>query len=283
MPRLPPEQELAAVRTLAERLGLGRTDPAVLKLAKHTTVRLGPVVARVRSDGQPQAGRAAMAQEVAVGRHLARLGAPAVRPSVDPPPGPHEVGGCVISLWSFVDHHLAGAADAAAAGAALREVHAALASYDGALPGYRDTVTRCAALASDAAALAAAAPEDRVFLARLVRVGLGQAPADPRGWIALHGDTHLGNVMMTADGAVWADLEAVCRGPLEWDLCNKPPAFLDAFVGVDAALLGRLGALRRACVAVWCWADADRSAETREAAAHHTAQVRREAAASRFA
>ncbi len=271
------------MQALAERLGLGGADPVILKLAKHTTVRLGPVVARVQSDGEPRASRTAMAREVAVGQHLTRLGAPAVRPSVDPPPGPHEVGGCVISLWPFVDHRAAEEADAAAAGAALREVHAALASYGGALPGYRDTVTRCAALASDAAAMAAAASEERAFLARLVRVGLGQAPADPHGWIALHGDTHLGNVMMTAGGAVWADLEAACRGPLEWDLCNKPPAFLAAFEGVDAALLDRLGALRRACVAVWCWADADRSADIREAAAYHTAQLRREAAASRFA
>jgi len=120
-------------------------------------------------------------------------------------------------------------------------------------------------------------------LARLVRVGLGELPTDPRGWIALHGDAHFGNVMITPAGAVWCDFEAVCRGPLEWDLCNKPETLLAGLEGVDRALLGQLGALRRACSAVWCWADAGRSAEIRAAAEFHTAQLRREAAASRFA
>ncbi|HWF76267.1 MAG TPA: hypothetical protein VN694_03735, partial [Caulobacteraceae bacterium] len=116
MSRLPIGQELAAVRTLATRLGLGGDEPVVLKLAKHTTVRLGPVVARVQSAGELDAARTVMAREVAVGQHLARLGAPAVRPSIDPPPGPHAVGGCVISLWSFIEHQPADEADAAAAG-----------------------------------------------------------------------------------------------------------------------------------------------------------------------
>jgi hypothetical protein len=40
---------------------------------------------------------------------------------------------------------------------------------------------------------------------------------------------------------------------------------------------------RRSRVAVWRRADAGRSRDIREAAAYHTAQLRREAAASRFA
>jgi aminoglycoside phosphotransferase (APT) family kinase protein len=282
MPRLPLDRELAAVRTLTGGLGLAGAEPVVLKLAKHTTLRLGELVARVQSAGDLEAARAVMAQEVAVAQHLARGGAPAVRPSVDPPPGPHEVGGCVISLWSFVEHHAADEADAAA-GPALKEVHAALASYEGALPAYVETVRACAALAKDAVAMAAAAPDDRAFLANLVRAGLARAPSDEAAWIVLHGDAHLGNALVTPAGVIWADLEAVCRGPLEWDLANQPAAFLASFDGLDRTLLDQLGALRRACVAVWCWADAGRSAETRAAAAYHTAQLRREAAASRFA
>jgi hypothetical protein len=283
MSRLAIEQELAAVQTLAARLGLGGAEPVVLKLAKHTTVRLGSVVARVQSAGEPDAARAAMVREVAVGRHLARLRAPSVRPTLDPPPGPHDVDGCVISLWSFVEHRPAEEGDAAAAGAALKQLHAALAAYDEPLPNYWEAVAGCSALVSDPVALAGAALEDREFLARLVRGGLRELPTDPRGWRALHGDTHLGNVMMTPAGAVWSDLEAICRGPREWDLCNKPAAFLAAFDDLDGALLEQFGVLRRACVAVWCWADAGRSAELRAAAEFHTAQLRREAAASRFA
>ena len=271
------------MRSLAARLGLAVDEPVVLKLARHTTLRLGPMVARVQSAGDLAKARAVMTREVAVAEHLARCVAPAVRPSADSPPGPHDLDGCVISLWSYIDHRAAVESDAATAGFALKQVHDALASYDGVLPAFSETVADCAALAEDAAAMAAAAPDDRAFLARLVRSGLEQLPSDTNGWIALHGDAHLGNVMMTPAGAVWSDLEAVCRGPLEWDLCSKPAAFLASFEGVDPALLDQLGALRRGCVAVWCWADAGRSAEIRAAADYHTAQLRREAAASRFA
>lgn len=269
------------MRTLAARLGLGASELVVLKLAKHTSVRLGPLVARVQSAEPPETSRSRMVLELAVSRHLAHRGAPAVRAPVEPPPGPYEIDGCVVSLWSFVDHRPAAEADAAAAGASLRAVHAALATYKGALPVWLDTVADCAALAEDAAAMTAAQAEDRVFLAKLVRAGLDAAPADPQAWIGLHGDAHLGNVMITPAGAIWSDFEAVCRGPLEWDLANKPAPFLASFEALDRALLDRLSALRRACSAVWCWADAGRSAEIREAALHHTARLRREAA--RFA
>jgi hypothetical protein len=282
MPRQPIEQELAAVRALAARLGLGEVEPAVLKLAKHTTLRLGPLVARVQSSVEPGLAMATMAREVAVARHLLQLDAPAVRPAVDPAPGPYETDGCIVSLWAFVDHRPADETDAAKAGVALRSVHAALAGDAEPLPPYSDVVADCARLAADEGAMAAAHPDDRALLAGLVRAGLERLPADLDRWIGLHGDTHLGNVLMTAGGPIWSDLEAVCRGPLEWDLTSKPPAFLEAFESLDIALLDQLSDLRRACSAVWCWADAGRSRETREAAEHHTTRLRNEAA-SRFA
>ena len=282
MPRQPVEQELAAVRTLAARLGLGDAAPVVLKLARHTTVRLGPLVARVQSSVELPIAMATMAREVALAAHLASLDAPALRPSADPPPGPYEVDGCIISLWPFVDHRPAGEADAAAGGAALERLQAALARYEGALPPYHEAVAACAALADDESAMAAARADDRRFLAGLVRAGLEQLPAETANWIALHGDAHLGNLMITPSGAIWADFEAACRGPLEWDLLNRPAAFLAPFGRLDPELLEALGALRRACVAVWCWADAGRDPEFRVAAEHHTNRLRREAA-SRFA
>lgn len=271
------------MQALAARLELTPAEPAILKLARHTTVRLGPRVARVQSADSLDVAWAKMTREVAVAQRLAAQGAPALRPSGDPPPGPYEVDGCVISLWPFVEHRAAAEPDLAAAGAALKRVHAALAPYEGALPPYFEAVADCAALAEAEDAMAAASPDDRRFLAGLVRAGLERLPAESAGWVALHGDTHLGNVMITPDGPIWADFEAVCRGPLEWDLLDRPEAFLAPFGKLDAELLGRLGALRRACVAVWCWADAERDPEFRAAAEHHTARLRNEAAARRFA
>src|ERR1700722_14707803 len=164
MQRQPIEQELAAVRTLAAQLGLGGVEPAVLKLAKHTSVRLGDLVARVQSAGSLQANHAVMVREVAVAAHLATLDAPALRPAVDPSPGPYEVDGCTISLWPFVEHRPATEAHAALPGAARKRLHAALAGYEGELPPYFEAVADCAALAEDERAMASARPQDRRFL-----------------------------------------------------------------------------------------------------------------------
>jgi hypothetical protein len=53
--------------------------------------------------------------------------------------------------------------------------------------------------------------------------------------MTLHGDTHPGNLLRTADGLVWADLEDTSRGPRGWDLaCLRGTARLDGRAAVDA-------------------------------------------------
>jgi hypothetical protein len=52
MPRRPIEQELAAVRSLAARLGLGDTAPVVPKLARHTPRFARPPRITPRSCGE---------------------------------------------------------------------------------------------------------------------------------------------------------------------------------------------------------------------------------------
>jgi hypothetical protein len=217
-----------------------------------------------------------MAREVAVAEHLARRGAPAVRPSDDPPPGPYEAEGCVISLWRYAPHRPADETrDAEAAGVALQTVHAALASYDGPLPPFGDAIASAGALLEDDAGLPALGAADRDFLTGAYRRGVERLGGISRRPLALHGDSHLGNVMVTDRGPIWGDLEAVCTGPLEWDLANKPAAFLQPFGDVDADALAWLGELRRVCVAIWCWADAERSAEIRDAAEYHLHGLKR--------
>ena len=224
-----------------------------------------------------------MVREVAIAAHLAARGAPALRPKRRSSARSVR-GGRLASSRSGRSWITARRPRPTppGAGAALKRLHEALAGYEGVLPAYFEAVADCAALAEDESAMAAALPQDRRFLAGRVRAGLERLPAGAANWIALHGDAHLGNLMMTPAGAIWADFEATCRGPLEWDLLNRPAAFLAPFGRLDADLLRELGALRRACVAVWCWADAERDAEFREAAEYHTTRLRNEAA-SRFA
>jgi hypothetical protein len=277
MNRPAPEHDLAAVRALAERLGLGRIEPVVLRLAKHTVVRLGrlPLVARVQSAGPLDPALETMARELQVVQHLAHEGAPVVPPSRDPPPGVYEVNGCAISLWSYVEHRPGEDRDVAAAGEALKRVHAGLASYQGDLPPFTDAIASCEALLDDPSALRTISAANRAFLADRYRQALAAIPWAGLRPVALHGDTQFGNLFMTAHGPLWGDFEAVCMGPLEWDLVDKPPAMRNAFAGLDPALLDSLAALRLVCLVIWCWADAERSGEMRDAATYHLRRLKR--------
>ena len=89
-----------------------------------------------------------------------------------------------------------------------------------------------------------------------------------------HGDAHPGNLLLTRSGLVWTDFEDACLGPREHDIACLPPAAWPYFRAVDQALVRRCADLKSVCVAVWCGADASRSAEVREAAEYQLHRVR---------
>jgi len=278
MDRPGPDYDIAAARALAEDLGLGLIEPIVLKLAHHTTLRLSPlpIVARVQSSEPALQAAAAMGRELALARHFRDAGAPTVAPLSDVPAGPHVVGQAVTTLWSYVEHAPPrGEADVTEAARALRLIHAALLGFEGQLPPFTDNLDRCAALLGDLTAMPMIAPTDRAFLAARLRSLRDELASFSFTPIPLHGDTHAGNVLFTAEGPIWADLETACVGPLEWDLVQLPPAARRLFGKVDRTLLAHLADLRSATVAVWCWADAQRSDEVRNAAQYHLRRLRR--------
>jgi hypothetical protein len=216
-------------------------------------------------------------RELQVAQHLAAKGAPAVAPTVGPPPGPHVVGEATVTLWRFVEHRAAkGRADALAAGHALHALHTALADYPGELPLFTEDFDQCAGLLADGQALRALAGAERAFLVGSLaelRAGLSVGRRQLR---PLHGDAHLGNAMMTRAGAIWADLESACLGPLEWELTSLPSAARAAFRPIDKPLFRRLSLLRSLVVCVWCFYHAERSPELRSVAAYHLRRLRRD-------
>jgi len=273
-----PDEDVAAAVACAHAVGLGLVEPEVLKLAHHTSVRLAPwpIVARVDSSGDVERILPFMRRELDVAQHLARANAPAVRPTIDPPPGPHVQGRCAITLWDYVEHRPASEeADIVAAGAALRDLHAALADYPGELPTLTQATDVCERLLADPNAMAALDVRSRRFLSEQLDELSGGPALDPAQFIGLHGDAHAGNILVTPAGPIWADLEAVRLGPLEWELTSLPRAGHVHFRSIDRALLQRLSLLRSVTVAVWCWNDIDRGPEVREAAEYHLRRLRR--------
>src|SRR5438093_9280759 len=94
------DAELNAVKAVAAKVGLGAVDPEILRLAKHTTVRLAPhpIVARIRSAGSVDDIRESLARELAIASHLAVRAAPAVRSTAKVDAGPFLEDGCAITL-----------------------------------------------------------------------------------------------------------------------------------------------------------------------------------------
>jgi Ser/Thr protein kinase RdoA (MazF antagonist) len=201
--------DAAAAAVAAGRgLGLRVDDPVVLSDTTNVLVHLrpSPVVARVSVT--LLRGTAALASELAFARAAAERGAPVVPPADD---RVHERDGFPITFWRHVDHRPTQPGDAAAVGAALRELHGAVADLDLELPRF-DRLDEVEVVARDLdhpdaelmlRAIAAARE-------RLDRLDLVERP--------LHGDAHMRNVLVTRSGPLWSDLENVCSGPVEYDL-----------------------------------------------------------------
>jgi hypothetical protein len=198
------ETAVAAAVAVAAEHGLRSDDPFVLRDAWHVLVHLRPlpIVARVSCgrpypEGPPEED---VIRELEVVSHAARAGAPVVPPNDLLPPGPHRHGGHVVAFWTYVEP--GGELDPRAAGRALREIHEALADFDGDLPELHDDDT--------AGLLDSLEPSADVdFLRELASRRLaGQMQA-------IHGDAHLGNCL---PGPLWHDFETACRGPRELDL-----------------------------------------------------------------
>ena len=272
MTRKPIEIELAAVGVMAAKLGLGPIEPQILKLAKHTTAQLAPLpfVARIQSAGPLDQAYANASREVTVATQLAARGAPTVRPASNLSRGPHVEDGCVITLWELAAGRAAETeADAFAAAGALKKVHEALECVAADLPSFTVTIASCERILAGSASAPHLHENDRHFLHGLYADLREQLTRRELIYRPLHGDTHLANVLITGAGARWMDLEAVCVGPLEWDVVTLPSATWSTFEGLDPGLMRLLKALRSVCVATWCWADLDRSAEVADAAVHH--------------
>ncbi len=234
---------------LAEALELLRAthlpvdDHVVLSRSNRLVIALEPcgLIAKIA----PRARLRAMACELAVAAHVGGVGGPVAPPARHYAGGPLVGESVCVTLWERVAS--LGPADEAGVPAAYLALHEALRSFAAPLPDFREPIREAAEASLPTGRVAQG---DAAFVRELVTSHL--EAVSRRSWppLALHGDPHAGNLVSTAGGSLWIDLESVCRGPLEWDLCALPqPA---RKLPHDEDLLALLGRLRRACVVFWC-------------------------------
>jgi molybdopterin-guanine dinucleotide biosynthesis protein A len=263
---------VAAAVESAARHGLDVASPRVLQDWNDTVVHLAPhpVVARAGTSWIARDKDDTYRRELAVAAHAAARGGPCVRPSSVLPPGPHQADGLALAFWEYLEAEPVDP-EPAAVGRALRAFHASVADFPGPLPSLEARHERAAAVAED---LRRPGASDRRLLASTLarlRAVLADGARDER---VLHGGPHGSNLLWTRDGPRWIDLDAVCRGPLEWDLAHLPSEAASVFPEADRALLEVARGLVSAEVAIWCWHSYGRAPEVDAAAHFHLERVR---------
>lgn len=208
--------EVAAAVAVARDFGVSCTDPVVLADGSNVLVHLrpAPVVARVAKLTRLRPGvEAWLARDIAMAAFVSERGVAAVRPSVDPPAGPHARDGQVLAFFEYMSHLRDMSPSPDAVVRALASLHAVLDDYDGELPlaGPVDDLRIVFDLVEGLlpGSVLARLRADLEMLARRIR----EFPVR-----ALHGDAHPGNLLWTPNGLVWNDFEDAWRGPLGWDL-----------------------------------------------------------------
>jgi hypothetical protein len=262
----------AALRVAAEH-GYETTDPIVVQETNNTVVwlRPHPIIAKV---GTWPHSAGSLIREHAVAAALAADDSPIARPVGEAQPTRDEQTGFVVTLWDRLDHDPERLVRPGEIGRSVRRLHEDLARYEGELPSFHVGLGRARAVLADDGLMAVLTNEDLSMLRATFDSVRAEVQARSFDQQVLHGEPHDGNFLVTPAGLRWIDLEAVCIGPLEWDLAFLPDEEAATFPAIDSELLGLLRTLNSARVATWCWSRADFE-EMRRHGNYHLAQGRR--------
>ena len=247
----PPDvlRAINAAISIAVALDLQADDATVLQVSNKIALRLLPcnVFARVAPVEHEHARF-----EVELAQRLAEIESPVavLEPRVEP--RGYVCDGFEITLWTYYEPTTSAISPAAYANA-LERLHGGMRTLDVPTPHFTDRVTSAERLVTSPVLTPELTDADREVVAstlrRLRRVIRDHGPAEQ----LLHGEPHPGNVLSTASGPLFVDLETCCRGPLEFDLAHVPATVSEHYPGVDHALLRDCRQLVLAMVAAWRW------------------------------
>jgi Phosphotransferase enzyme family len=261
----------AAAMSTVSSLDLAADDALVLHNSNKLTLRLLPcdVLARVA----PVALQTAQF-ELELAQRLAASGCPVA--SLDPRVDPlvHERDGFEVTLWTYYEPVTSHEVWPAEYANALERLHAGMRTVDVAVPHFTDRVESARALVTDRASTPALADADRELLDDTLRRFRAAISGSGREQL-LHGEPHPGNLLSTADGLLFVDLETCCRGPVEFDLAHAPDEVSHHYPGVDHALQRACRTLMLAMITAWRWDAGDEFPDGRRLGVAWLGQLRR--------
>ncbi len=244
----------AAARSIAAAYRLAVDDVQVLHDSNKLTLRLLPcdVLARV-APADDQIARF----EIELARRLAAAGCPVA--ALEPRVGPYayEQDGFVVTLWTYYASTMPDGLSPAGYAEALVRLHVGMREVDVPAPHFTERVAQAQQLVADHVRTPELEDTDRELLGgtldALRRAVAEQGAAEQ----LLHGEPHPGNVLTTANGPLFIDLETCCVGPVEFDLAHAPVEVGDHYPGADQALLRACRLLVLAMITTWRWDSGD--------------------------
>lgn len=209
---------ILAASNCARKYGIQPDRCEILQDAHTIVVRLTEsLVARIVTDTTgPRQGTTWFSRETAMAAHLTRHHAPVIPLHPDIPPIAHLHDGFAMNFWQYVDA-IDAIADPRKIGSSLHHCHRVLQTFDERLPALAILHESLTMLEQDAV-IKALSSGDISLLARHLCASIETLTSCPQQ--ALHGDAHMGNLLMTTQGLLWNDWEDAFAGPIEWDLAS---------------------------------------------------------------
>jgi hypothetical protein len=209
---------ILAASSCARKFGIQPDRCEVLQDAHTIVVRLTEsLVARIVTDTSgPRQGTTWFSRETAMAAHLTRHDAPVIPLHPDIPSIAHLHDGFAMNFWQYVTA-IDAIADPRDIGTSLHHCHRVLQTCSEELPSLAILHESLSILKQDTV-IKALSSDDIALLAWHLYASIETLTPCPQQ--ALHGDAHMGNLLMTTQGPLWTDWEDAFAGPIEWDLAS---------------------------------------------------------------
>jgi hypothetical protein len=270
------ERAVKAATSIAAAYHIKSDAPAILKDSNNTVIHLAPapVVAKVATSILRKQDVSNLKHELNIALHLADVGAPIVPPSAEVPPAVYRHGDVELTFWQYCPGEVREEIDRPELVAALKEFHAALSGYRGALGSFTEDYEKCHSLLDGERLRPELSRTDRQFLREVYEYLSRRLQTFDYESVPAHTEMHGGNVMWMGTKPLLIDFESCCLAPREIDFLSFSESILSGHPDLNKELIEVLGLLKSFCVTVWCWSQPDRAPEVREAAEYHLGRLR---------